>query len=61
MEWITTETEKGKKKRHIDGAREYSNLLLCGANLVTLSVIEYDPTAPKCKNCLRVLKRLIEG
>lgn len=65
MEWVTTVTKKGKKRRHMRGVKYErppgQDYTICEMDLSELDQVKDDPTAPKCKSCLRVLKRLIEG
>lgn len=69
MKWIATKTKKGKLIRHIHFQHVLGSVdtiigfTICGAvsHRKLLALIKDDLTAPKCKNCLRVLRRLIEG
>jgi len=63
MEWVTTRPEGSKKRRHVECRRDFFDIFtVCGTILPVRNCLNVDdPAAPKCKNCLRVLKRLIEG
>lgn len=63
MEWVTTETLKGEEKRHVlicayIAGEGIIDTLICGSDFPLQ--VDDNPKAPKCKNCLKVLKKLIE-
>lgn len=64
MEWVTITSQNGKKTRHVHvkwAWHKYKDELACGRNVRYMEFLDKDDSkAPKCKNCLKVLKRLIE-
>jgi len=63
VQWITTRMKNGELKRHMEVFDWWGDShVICDLELIEdKDVLEKDdPTASKCKNCFRVLKRLIQ-
>jgi len=70
MDWVTGKSKKGKERNHMCGHHvlgpDGNSVLSFTACKIVIGTTpigrrqNHNPTAPKCKNCLRVLRRLIE-
>ena len=64
MKWITTMTRTGIKRKHLEVQLNLDRTNSHVKSITACGLLEVrfgdDSTAPKCKNCLRVLRRLME-